>query len=315
MSLFNRQKATVKNAWLAINVDSDGYRAASVARSPGAMPAVTQCVFHPSGEAEAGALERVAREVQAARYRCTTLLQAGQYQLVSADAPNVPDAEMKTAVRWKLKDLIDFPVDQATIDVLPLPAAQGGQGRPASVFAVAARNDFVRARQELFAGAKVRLRAIDLPELAQRNIGALAETSGRALAMLHFGEGSGLLTVTFDGELCLSRRIEVGIATLGDPSEMTRSSAYDRITLELQRSLDHFDRQFHTMPLAKLLLGPLGAAGAPLLAYLAANLYVPVGQMALAEVLDLSAVPQLSDPELQHRMFLTLGAALREEVA
>src|SRR5688500_18366249 len=47
------------------------------------------------------------------RAETATLLAPGEYQIVSVEAPDVPAEEMKVAVRWKLKDVIDFPVEEA----------------------------------------------------------------------------------------------------------------------------------------------------------------------------------------------------------
>ncbi|MNT41645.1 hypothetical protein D3C72_1780120 [compost metagenome] len=50
-------------------------------------------------------------------------------------------------------------------------------------------------------------------------------------------------------------------------------------------------------------------------AYLADNLYMPVEQLDLATVLDLSQVAALREGAMQVRYFLALGAALREQGA
>jgi MSHA biogenesis protein MshI len=154
---------------------------------------------------------------------------------------------------------------------------------------------------------------IDVPEMAQRNISALLEPEGRGLALLSFDAHGGLLTVTFAGELYLSRRIEVPLAQLQQADIEQKNVSYEKITLELQRSLDHFDRQYHFITLSKLVLAPLGDASADLQQYLATNLYLPIETLNLATVLDLSKMPQLNLAESQQRFFLTLGAALRVE--
>jgi MSHA biogenesis protein MshI len=139
----------------------------------------------------------------------------------------------------------------------------------------------------------------------------LLETEGRGLGMLSFDEDGGLLTITFKGELYLSRRIDVTIAQLLEPDSDKQQACYDKITLELQRSLDHFDRQFQYVNVIKLLLAPSGSTG--LHEYLATNLYMPVEAMTLDDVFDLSKAPELADVAQQQRFFLTLGAALRHE--
>ncbi|MES2318329.1 MAG: agglutinin biogenesis protein MshI [Pseudomonadota bacterium] len=297
---------------LAIGFDADGMSAARITRMPEAKPLVELAVFYSCKQPLAPEiLEKIARDLQAAQYQCATLLGGRDYQMLAVEAPNVEPDELKAAVRWRLKDMLDFHVDDATIDVLDIPADKNATTRAHSMFAVAARNAVIEARQALFAAAKVDLTVIDIPEAAQRNISALLEPEGRGLAMLSFNGEGGLLTVTYGGELYLSRRIDVSLDLIGDPDADRRNQTFDKITLELQRSLDHFDRQFHYVTVSKLLLAPM--PGTALHDYLSSNLYMPVDVLDLASVLDLSKAPDLRTPASQQRHFLVLGAALRLE--
>jgi MSHA biogenesis protein MshI len=224
----------------------------------------------------------------------------------------VPRAELKTAMRWRLKDVLDFPVDEATYDVLDIPLDPNAAVRPQqSVFAIAARNSVIQARQKLFAKSKIRLRTIDIPEMAQRNVSALLEPEGRGIAMLSFNEDGGLLTVSWRAELYLSRRIDVTLAQLLEADLERRHQSFDKITLELQRSLDNFERQFSFISVAKLVLAPSGADG--LQDYLAGNLYTRVETLDLGQVLDIAGIPELADPARQQRFFVAIGAALRSQ--
>jgi len=82
--------------------------------------------------------------------------------------------------------------------------------------------------------------------------------------------------------------------------------------IELQRSFDHFDRQFPFVGLAKLVLGPepkdTGLAG-----YLSQNLGIAVEQGRLEDVLELGPQVAFVGDEAW-RLFYVLGAALRSEV-
>ncbi len=306
------RKAKNNEAWLAMVVQSDGIAAASVRRGPEGKPAVTTATFFP-GAVNAEALEKAGKEAQAGSHRCTTVLAGGDYQFMSVEAPPVPREELRTAMRWRLKDILDFPVDEATFDLLELPPPPGG-GRPQQgMFAVAARNSIVAARQQLFAAAKLKLRAIDIPEMAQRNISAMLEADGRGVAMLSFGDDGGLLTVSWHGELYLSRRIDVTLAQLLEPDHERKHASFDKITLELQRSLDHFERQFSFIGIAKLALAPTGASG--LEEYLSSNLYTRVETLDLGAIFDLAGMPELADAGRQQRFFVPIGAALRDDKA
>lgn len=300
---------------MAFTFHADGVSVAVVKRVQQNKPLVELSAFFPEKmPVPAIVLEKLGKDLHANAYRCSTLVAAADYQFLSVEAPNVPPAEMKIAVGWRLKDMIDFPVSQATVDVLNIPGEQNGAARNQQVFAIVARNSAIGPLQELFTQSKLDLTVIDIPEMAQRNISMLLAPEGRGLAMLSFDADGGLLTVTFNGELYLSRRIDVTLAQLSDADSEKKQHCYDKVTLELQRSLDHFDRQYHFVTVAKLVLAPTGADG--LHGYLSANLYMSVEVLNLDSVFDLSGVPALQDALQQARAFLTLGAALRfDEVA
>ena len=289
----------------------DGLAVVSMQTSPEIKPQVRQAVFYP-GTNTAELLEKAGRELHAHAYRCSTVLGAGEYQILAVDAPNVPPDELKTAVRWRLKDMLDFHVDDATIDVLDLPVDPNAAVRAQhSMFAVAARNSVIEARQKLFTAAKVELSVIDIPEMAQRNISALVEPPGRGVAMLSFSEEGGLLTVSYRGELYLTRRIDIAYELLLDEDHDRKHGVFDRVTLELQRSLDNFERQYSFISVAKLLLGPSLVTG--LEEYLSSNLYTPVDTLDLTTVFDFARTPELADKAMQQRFLVPLGAALRHE--
>jgi len=297
----------------AVNLCAGHFEIARVRRNGAERPVVEFCSARPSGSDQAEALQRLRRELHLERFRCATLLPAAQYQLQLLDAPNVPDAEMKSAVRWKLKDFLEYPVESATVDVVQIPADASAPTRGRSVYAVSARNSDIEARMKLFAQAKIPLRVIEIPEMAQRNIATLLETDDRALAMLSFGEEGGLLTFSARGELYLSRRIDVSLEQLALAVGDLREQMFERIALELQRSLDHFDRQFSNLPVARLVLGPV-PEDIGLRQYLADNLSTQVDSVDLGEVLDFHKVPELREPGEQMQRWQTLGAALRSEL-
>jgi MSHA biogenesis protein MshI len=306
MPFFAKKKQ--ESGWMAMQLTPEGVCLAHVRRLTDSKPLVTLCVASPANIADA------TKELHLNRYNCSFLLNTGEYQLLAVEAPNVPAAELKTAVRWRIKDMLDFSVDDATVDVLDIPGDKNAQARTRSLYAVAARNEVIKKRMADFDAARLPVSVIDIPELAQRNIAKLLEDKGRGMALLSFDENGGLLTFTFDGELYSSRYIDVPLSHLSQQDSEQQQRYFDRITLELQRSMDHFERQFSFITISKLVLAPLPAA-VNLEAYLATNLYLPVSTLNLDEVFDFSAVPGVGAAQ-RAQCFLALGAALRtEEVA
>ena len=170
------------------------------------------------------------------------------------------------------------------------------------------------ARVAPFESARVRLATVDIPELAQRNVAELFEDANRGLVFLRLDEHGLMLTLTFHGELVAVRRGEMSTRQLGEGSEDERAHAREKLALELQRSLDNFDRQYSHIPVSKVVLActpPIDG----LQAELAASSYVPVQELELGALLDLSALPDLRDAPLLATHLLAIGAALRTDEA
>ena len=294
--------------WLAVSLSQTAIGYAHARRTGEGAWCVSLCGSRAVGPQ---GLEQVGRALNFGRFQCTTMLDPGEYQMLLVEAPNVPLTEMKAAVRWKVKDMIDFHLDDATIDVLDIPEDPSGANRAHSIYAIAVKNEVVQACIKRFEDAHLPLAVIDIVETAQRNLGSLYETEERGVAMLYFAEEYGLLTITRGGELYLSRRLEIGARQIFGADGEQRDELFNRIVLELQRTLDHFDRQFRYVSIAKLMLGPERAESG-IEAFLRSNLDLPVEVVRLPEVLRFEAGTEL-DREGEWRMFHLLGATLRTE--
>lgn len=298
------------DGWTSVVFSPDRISVARIRRRTGEKPALAALESYAREGSDLEALKRLRGASGLLKERCTTLLDYGQYRLLQVEAPNVPAEEAKDALRWRIKDMVDFPVEQAGVDVLEIPAADGG-GRPQQAFVVAASHAVLAPKIQLFQDAKIPLAAIDIPELAQRNVAALLEDENRGLALLAFSDAGGCLTFTYRGELYVSRHIDVGRQELAAASDAA-GGLYERVLLDVQRSLDNFDRNYSFISLTRLVVAAVpGAQG--FIDYLKANLYQPVEPLDLSRALDFAAVPALAEPVRQAEALLVIGAALRED--
>src|SRR5207249_8187411 len=150
-----------------------------------------------------------------ARSVSTTLPEPADYQIVLVEPPKVPTDERKATIRWRIEDLLEYHIADATVDVLEVRAEGDPNGSARAMYAVATPNEVVQKRIALFQDASVPLKVIDIPEMAQRNVAALFESPDKATAMLAFSPWGGMLTISFRGELLLTRRLEVTAVQLG----------------------------------------------------------------------------------------------------
>lgn len=257
------------------------------------------------------ALQRMRRKLGA---RVLLLLAPGEYQMLQADAPDLQGDELKAALRWKVKDQLDYPVEQATLDAIDIRLEGAAAARGRQCYVVAASDAALAPKIRMFQGARVSLEVIDIPELAQRNVAAMFETENRGLALLNFTADGGLLTFTYKSELYAVRRIEVSLEQLEQADEARRTELFDRIALEVQRSIDNFERQYNFITLSRLLTADLPTVPG-LYDYLKGYLSLQTDPMDLAEVIDFPSIPELRNPRRQAECLPVIGAALRETIA
>ncbi len=294
-----------------IGIHSDGVCIAQVFYKNGRRPLLSAFDFHPwpAGESQDKTLARLAADYGLKHASCTTVLDQSEYALLLTEAPDVPTDELRAAMRWRVKDLIDFHINDATLDVFDVPGERLA-GRARAMYAVAARTAAIQKRVDQLDAAGINLQVIDVAEMAQRNLASLLPEDARGVALLSFGATSGLLTITKQSELFLSRNLDIGLDAMLSSSDATEY--FDRIVLEIQRSLDYFDSHFRQLPVAGLVLAPVSRPVPGIEDYLRTNLNVSVSTMDLAQLMDFRSE---FDLVARARCLVTIGAALRQEKA
>jgi MSHA biogenesis protein MshI len=303
--MFGLKARVVPRTLSAVGLHADGVSLATVTRA-GERAHLSGLEFRLwGGGAEAATLKHLAHEHGLRRACITTWLRPGDYRLALASAPDVPEDELRAAMRWRVQELIDFPANEAVYDVFSPPPQEHG-ARARDVFVVAARSQTVDARVKTLREADMPPVIVDIPEMALRNLAALSPHAQRGVAILSLRAESGLISLVRGDALCLSRTLETGARQAAD--SFGAAGAFDRIVLEVQRSLDFYEAHFRFGPPAAVLLLP-GASSIPgLIAHLRANLGLPIEELALARHMDVACpMPSFNDDE----PWLTVGAALR----
>ena len=307
---------------VAVGFQPDGVSIAQAVRDKGQMPQLTVCAFRACAAADRRkTLQELVKQHALAGANCISVLEPGSYQLLQVEAPDVDATELKAAVRWRVKELIDFHIDDAAIDVFEMPS-QGSRARARIMYVVAARNPLIMQRVELLQGVGLDIQAIDITELALRNIAQLLPEDEGGMALLQLSAGEGMITLTRQATLYLARNLDIGALQLGMAGagsstdnlalapQGNRERAFETIMLEVQRSFDYYESNFGQAPIKNLIIGPLAEPQDELAEYAASHLGVK------ARALDLNTVVNSRTPldsALQANCISTIGAALRVE--
>ncbi len=235
------------------------------------------------------------------------VLEEKSYEVISLDEPMVKDlddTQKQEALRWAIAPLVEFPVDRASIAVL-IPTGPGRR----QVVTVVSSESVVAPWVVGSLDAKIKLKAIDVRETSQRNLAHLFEDDNKAMGLLVISGSRALLTISASGELLMTRRIDV--ASLQEIS--TSSSLLDRIGLEVQRTLDNFERQSGRAGGTHVLVAP-GDRSELLTNHLREALGLSIQIMTPERImgaLDVSSGMAVSPVEWSHLELLAIGAACR----
>lgn len=176
----------------------------------------------------------------------TLVLPMEQYQIFQLERPDgVDDNELADALKWKLKDFLDFSPADAVSDVFPFPE-DASRGRGTLVNVVAARQSLVAELVALVNEAGLVLTRVDVAELALRNLAARLDSSRRGVALVHLRDSYGQMVICKGPVLYLSRRLDVSADDLRDASR--QENAVQSLALEMQRSLDYYESQMGQAP-------------------------------------------------------------------
>jgi MSHA biogenesis protein MshI len=181
---------------------------------------------------------------------------------------------------------------------------------PASLLVVAAQRRAVAQAVQPLASAGIDVLAVDVPEMAQRNLLAMLPGADLGQALLSLDQSSGLLTVIKQGELCFARRILMPRSNAVEEEDPEHVAT--RIATQIQRSVEVVERQSGLAPVQTVWIGPH-----PYAALIARCTVEQTGidcpQLDLqAEVRFAGAAPDLAS-ESAAGALLAIGAALRDE--
>jgi len=306
--LFNWGRKSAKSSCaLGLEIHDDGFALAVVDAADAQAPEIRGvhcCALEPSADRLAP-LKEALRVLGARGLPTVVTLPPASYSLVQIESPNLPDDELREASRWRVGDLVDFPIEDAVIDVFRLPASRRA-GAPQLLYVVVARSAEVERLVGLLTGAGLEIEAIDIAEMALRNLTLHLDRPERPRAYLHLQSASTMIQIADGPQVYLSRRITQGYDA--DEDDQLLHAQMENLALEVQRSLDYFESQYAFGPVDQLTVivssdRIFGAFSDVARLYLT----VPVAQFDIATFCQAQGI----DPSALGRGVTAVGAAMR----
>ncbi len=240
--LQNLFKRTGPRQRVALEVRSDGIAWALATGSSPSQVGFLEC----TPAKRQAVLQGFVSEKGLANAPTRVVLPLDQYQVFQLEQPDgLEDSELADALKWKLKDILDFSPSESVTDVFPFPD-DAARGRGKLVNVVAARRSLLADLVSLVADTGLTLTHIDIAEMALRNLVSRLDTSGRGAALVYLRDRYGHMVICKGTTLYLSRRLDVTSDDLRDAS--SQEAAVQSLALETQRSMDYYESQLGQMP-------------------------------------------------------------------
>ena len=297
-----------QNEIIGVEFAAEGVAFAHVRRVPTQQPMLVNSEFIQvdKGDDVAEILRLRLTKLGLNKIPCNIVMATGSYQMLLGEAPKVPPEELAEALRWRVKDLIQFPIADAILDAFQLPE-DSARGTSRMAYAVVAQRSIITQIIAQAKAAQLNLQAIDIPELCLRNVAQACGDTKRGIALVKLGQGGGSLQIIRDGNLYLSRQF-----SLAFNAGLLDDLPGDALVLELQRSLDYFERQMRQTPPSNVYLCGENVTADKLTPEIRNSLAVKI------ELFNIESGIQLGENAQQHSLslcLLALGAALREDAA
>ncbi len=254
---------------------------------------------------------------------CNLVLAPELYTMSLVERPDVAQEELADAVRWLIQDQVDYPVEEASLDVFELPASASRDRR--MVFAVSTQTQFLSSLVAQVYAAGFELDSIDIAELALRNLAwQCYPLPDQSVGLLRLTAHSGIINVSRGDELYLARRLSGVPEAFAEP---TWEDFRERLLLQVQRSIDYYESAMNQPPCNMLMVACTDSWSDRVVGYLGSMLPIPVrtiadaleGEMRInlcnpeSEVLQLSKLTEKQTNALAAGLPV-LGGVLRQRV-
>ena len=282
-----------------------------VYRNPQGLISVCQYLAGDTPAKQDAALRALVEEHQLEGAACSVVLSSAEYQVLLVEVPSVSPEELRSALGWRIKDQLKYPINEAVIDYFLLPD-DAYRGRQKMAYVAVMRKEALEADVQRFEDDGLTLDDVSIMELAINNVSSQLPVDSGSCATLSLGRRHGFINMSINGDVYLSRGIDTGwdallYEGLNGLSRGIDNPELNKLLLQLQRSLDYYESQLGKGVVTTLYLNPAGEQGELLVDFLRENLVLTVEMIDTANILAFDAA---ITSEQRRKCFPAIGAVL-----
>ncbi|MCS5712674.1 pilus assembly protein PilM [Candidatus Berkiella aquae] len=228
------------------------------------------------------------------------LIPQSDYQIFLVEQPMVSINEKKDAVRWRIADYLDYPIEEAVVDYIEVPQ-KNKENNAMLTYVIATKKSTVDEYAEFIKELGLNVISVDICQSALREIAFQLDDSDEGQALLHIEEHKSHIILFKNKILYMMRDFDIGHRQLKTESEL------QDLAVEIQRSIDYCSSNLKNIVISRIVLTPLPERKAEILTNLSNILSLPVRMINYAEFIKESEKLDMSQ---SNSNTFVIGAAI-----
>jgi MSHA biogenesis protein MshI len=230
---------------------------------------------------------------------CNIVLHPMHYRLLLVNKPEVPAAEYRSAVKWMIKDMVSYPLEDLSLDIFaPIGLDESVSKK---LYVVATQTSYLQRLVDITTKLSLTPLAIDIREFAIRNFLTKTVPENVPIIFIHPSKTSSLLLVINEQMLYFARRIPIGVDGL--------TQANSEFSYEVRKSLEYYSTELKQNPPSKLIVAPTLEKDKELLILLLKKVTDDISFLDINSAIDYYPPIELDQ---QIHVYLVIGGLLRK---
>lgn len=249
-----------------------------------------------------------------AKEPCSITLHPSFYQFMLIDAPDVADEEVPEAVKWKVSDLVDKPIEDLVVEVLVLPG-DAYRGRLKMVYVAIVEKTLIQEISEMMDGLGLLLDKISVSELSLvEYMNWIEGYEDLDVALIQIGKDAAQICLMEHRQVYMARGIEISDEEHSEYGESEKdteddNAKYENVILDVQRSLDYYESQLGKPAIEMAFVFAAREERLGMLDQMSEQLNIPLTEFPFEDIVEINDFTTDND-SWRGREVLALGAAL-----
>jgi MSHA biogenesis protein MshI len=204
------------------------------------------------------------------------IIPQNDYQIFLIEQPLLSGNEKREAIRWRIAEYIDFPVEEAVVDYIEVPQKNKDSNTPLN-YVIVTRKGIIDEYANNIKALGLNLTSVDICQSALREIAFQLDDADVGQALLHIEEDKSHIVLFKNKTLYMMRDFDLGY------DHIKKNNEVQDLALEIQRSIDYCSSNLKNAGISRIVLTPMPERKTELLSNLSNILGLPVRMINYSE--------------------------------